>query len=164
MGSTADLAVTGDWLNDGTTALDPASQVSFGSSAQVLTNGDFGRVVVNNAAGLVLQADARTATGLTLMAGRISTGIFKWVHTNPDASSLINSGSASYVAGTLRRFLAPGTTAGYAFPVGSASQYARIDVLSSQLSGTASLDASFGPKIDSDAGLICTETTPSALR
>jgi hypothetical protein len=48
--------------------------------------------------------------------------------------------------------------------VGSASQFARLDVLSSQLAGTSFLDASFGPKTDPDTGLNCTETNPSPLR
>ncbi|RZK49230.1 MAG: hypothetical protein EOO59_16500, partial [Hymenobacter sp.] len=57
LGNAAELAVSGDWLNDGTTTVYANSQVSFvGSTAQVIANGNFGRVVVNNAAGLTLQS------------------------------------------------------------------------------------------------------------
>ena len=149
----------------GTTTLDPASQVSFvGNTTQVLAGGAFGRAVVNNPAGLVLQTDAGTATSLTLTAGLVTTGSYKWWHANPAATSLATSGSASYVVGTLRRSIADGVSATYAFPVGTAGQYARLDLLSSQLVGTSFLDARFGAKTDSDAGLSCTETTPSPLR
>jgi hypothetical protein len=165
LGSAAELAVSGDWLNTGGTAtVDASSQVAFvGSSPQVVANGSFGRVVVNNPAGLTLQGDATSATSLTLAAGVVSTGSnAKWVHLNPAGSSL--SASGGYVAGTLRRYLAPGGSDAYTFPVGTSGQYARLDVLSSQLAGVAYLDASFGPKTDPDTGLNCSDTSPSALR
>ncbi|HET9502396.1 MAG TPA: hypothetical protein VFO93_02560 [Hymenobacter sp.] len=163
LGRAAELAVSGDWLNTGGTALvDAGSQVAFvGSAAQVVANGSFGRVVVNNPAGLTLQGDATSATSLTLKAGVVSTGSAKWVHLNPTGSSLGTSGG--YVAGTLRRYLAPGGTDAYAFPVGNGPQYARLDVLGSQLAGVAYIDASFGPKTDPDTGLNCRDTNPSAL-
>lgn len=165
LGSAAELAVSGDWLNEGTITPDPASLVTFGGSAsQGITDGNFGRVVVNNPAGLLLQTSATSATSLTLTTGHIGTGAFRWWHTNPDPASLSSTGSAGYVAGTLRRSLESGGTGTYSFPVGSASQFARLDVLSSQLAGTSFLDASFGPKTDPDTGLSCTETNPSPLR
>ena len=163
LGSAAELAVSGDWLNEGTVVVDAASQVSFvGSMPQTITNGHFGRVVVNTA-GLTLQSDASSATSLTLTSGLITTGNFKWLHTNPAGNSLSATGT-SYVAGTLRRAVAAGSTEAYTFPVGTASQYARLDILSSQLVSTAYLDASFGAKTDADAGLSCADTSPSALR
>ena len=165
LGSAAELAVSGDWLNTGgTVRVDAGSLVSFvGSSTQTIGNGAFGRVVVDNAAGLKLQSDASSATSLALTAGMVSTGSYKWVHTNPAGNSLSTSGS-SYVAGVLRRYVAAGSPDAYAFPVGTASQYARLDLLSNNLAGTSYLDASFGPKTDPDAGLNCADTSPSALR
>ena len=162
LGSSAELTVTGDWLSDGTIDLDPQSQVTFaGTTLQQITGAAFGRVVVNNAAGIALQADASSATSLTLTAGTISTGTNKWLHTNPAAGSLTGGSTSSYVAGTLRRAIASGTTASYAFPVGSANQYAQLDLLSNKLVGTSYLEASFGPKVDSDLGLDCSDTTPA---
>jgi hypothetical protein len=165
LGSAAELALTGDWLNEGSATPDPASLVRFvGSASQRITNGNFGRVVVSNPAGLQLLTHASSATSITLMAGLINTGAFRWWHTSPAANSLSSSGSASYVAGNLRRSVASGAVGTYSFPVGSASQYARLDVLSNQLAGTGYLDARFGPKTDPDVGLNCTENTPSPLR
>ena len=165
LGSAADLAVAGDWLNAGTTVLDPTSNVSFvGLNTQNVSNGTFGQVVLDNPAGLLLQTDASTATALSLKSGIITTGSYKWVHSNTDANSISNSSSMSYVAGTLRRVLAAATTATYPFPVGSDSQFARLDLLSNQLDGTNYIDARFGPKPGSDTGLNCTESSPSSLR
>jgi hypothetical protein len=163
LSSTAELAVSGDWLNNGTASVAASSLVSFvGTAPQAVSRGEFGRVLVNGA-GLTLLSDASSATSLTLTAGLVTTGSYTWVHTNSVGSSLSSSG-ASYVAGTLRRYVAEGSTDTYSFPVGTASQYARIDVRSSQLTGTQYLDASFGPKTDTDAGLSCGDTSPSALR
>jgi len=162
LGSSAELTVAGDWLNNGTATLAAQSQVTFaGSRSQTVAGGSFGRVVVNNPAGLVLQTDASSATNLTLTAGIINTGSYKWLHTNPLGSSLIGGSATSYVAGTLRRNLTSGATDTYAFPVGSASQYARLDLLSAQLGGTSYLEARFGTKLDPDAGLSCDDTTPA---
>ncbi len=165
LGSAAELSVSGDWLNTGGIATVAAgSQVAFvGSGPQVVANGSFGRVVVDNSAGLTLQGDASSATSLTLKAGVVSTGNYKWVHANAAGNSLSTSGS-SYVAGTLRRYVAASSTDAYTFPVGTSTQYARLDLLSSQLAGTSYLDASFGPKTDSDSELSCADTAPSAMR
>jgi hypothetical protein len=161
LGSAAELAVHGDWLNEGIVAADAESQVTFvGSTTQTIANGHFGQVLVNNAAGLTLQNDASSATSLTLTNGLITTGSHKWLHTNPTGSSLSTSGT-SYVAGTLRRYVAAGSAEEYTFPVGTASQYARLDILASQLVGTSYLDASFGPKTDPDTGLDCADTSPT---
>ncbi len=164
LGPAAGLAVSGDWLNDGTILADGGSEVAFvGSGAQQVRQGNFGRVVIDNNAGLTLLSDATSATSLTLAAGVVNTGPYKWLHTNPAANSLLANGTG-YVAGTLRRYLAPGSADVYAFPVGTPSQYARLDLLGSQLAGTSYLDASFGPKSDPDTGLNCADVNPSALR
>ncbi|TVT43578.1 T9SS type A sorting domain-containing protein [Hymenobacter setariae] len=159
----AELAVSGDWLNNGTASVAAGSLVSFvGTAPQSVSRGAFGRVVVNGA-GLTLLNDASSATSLTLTAGVVNTSSYKWVHTSVSGNSL-SSSSAGYVAGTLRRYLAMGSTEAYSFPVGTVTQYARLDVRSSQLAGTQYLDASFGPKTDTDEGLNCSDTSPSALR
>jgi len=164
LGSAAELAVSGDWLNMGSTTVAAGSQVTFvGSSPQVVANGDFGRVVVNNAAGLTLQSDATSVTSLALTAGVINTGSFKWVHLNSVGTSLSTSGS-SYVAGTLRRYVAAGSTDTYAFPVGTSTQYARFDLVSNNLVGTRYLDASFSSNTDPATELSCSETAPNQLR
>ena len=120
-------------------------------------------MVVNNAAGLTLASDATSATSLTLTAGMINTGSYKWIHTNISGNSLSTSGT-SYVTGILRRYVAASGTDTYSFPVGTDRQYARLDLLNKGLVGTAYLDASFGPKTDPDVGLSCADTSPSALR
>ena len=87
----------------------------------------------------------------------VRTNSYQWQHLNPDANSLSGYSASSYVAGTLRRSITPGSTATYGFPVGSTSQYALAEVLTSSLSGTATLDAQFGPVPGTNAGLSYTE-------
>ena len=160
LGSSAQLVVAGDWLNNGTVTADPASQVMFqGSSAQTLTAGTFGSVVVNNAAGLVLVTNASTSGALVLAVGTITTGSYQWLHSNASAASLSGYGAGSYVAGTLRRAIAPNATATYAFPVGTTSQYALYELVDHSLrgSGFSTIAASFGPKPGTDANLIYQE-------
>ncbi|WBA44065.1 beta strand repeat-containing protein [Hymenobacter canadensis] len=156
LGSSAQLAVAGDWVNNGTVTSVATSQVTFqGTSPQTLTAGTFGSVVVKNATGLTLATDASTSGTLMLSAGTITTGLYKWVHSNASASSLSGYGAGSYVAGTLRRAIASNTVATYAFPVGTASQYALYELLDHNLSGSGfgTIDASFGPKPGTDANL-----------
>ena len=165
LGSAAELTVSSHWLNEGTTTVDDASLVTFGgSSTQQVLSGHFGRVVLSNPAGLSLLSDASSSTSLALTAGIITTGSYQWVHTSAVAGSIGSGSAGSYVAGRLRRTLAPGSSDTYTFPVGTASQYAPLDLLSSQLVGTNTIEASFAPKTDSDVGLNCVDTTPSALR
>jgi len=156
LGGSAQLAVAGDWLAAGTIAAAPASQVTFlGASAQTLSGGTFGSVVVDNDAGLTLATDASTTGTLVLTAGRIATGSFKWVHRNTAAASISGYSPGSYVAGTLRRAIASNVAATYAFPVGTASQYALYELVDHNLRGTgfSTLDARFGPKPGTDANL-----------
>ncbi|MFC6225245.1 hypothetical protein ACFP2F_18505 [Hymenobacter artigasi] len=156
LGSNGQLAVAGNWVNTGTVTPAATSQVTFqGSSAQTLTGGTFGSVVVNNPAGLTLATDASTSGNLVLNAGLITTGSRKWVHGNASAPSLSGYSAGSYVAGTLRRALTPNVAATYAFPVGTASQYALYELIDNNLRGAGfgTIDASFGPKPGTDANL-----------
>ena len=160
LGSSGQLVVAGDWVNNGTVTADLASQVAFqGTSAQTLTNGNFGSVVVNNAAGLTLATDASTSGNLVLSAGKITTGNNKWVHSNASATSLSGHSASSYVAGNLRRTLTSNASATYAFPVGTVIQYALYELLDHNLRGTgfSTIDAKFGPKPGNDTNLNCRE-------
>ena len=156
LGSSGQLVITGDWVNTGTVTPAPSSQVTFqGSSAQALTGGTFGSLVVNNPAGLTLATDASTSGNLVLTLGNITTGSHKWVHSNASAASISGYSAGSYVAGTLRRTLTSNAAATYAFPVGTASQYALYELIDHNLRGTGFdiIDATFGPKPGTDANL-----------
>lgn len=160
LGSSGQLAVAGNWVNTGTVLAAPTSQVTFqGTSPQTLTAGTFGSVVVDNAAGLALATDASTSGSLVLAAGPIATGSYRWVHTNGSAASLSGYSARSYVAGNLRRTISSNVAATYAFPVGTASQYALYELVDHNLRGAAfgTIDAKFGPKPGTDANLNCRE-------
>jgi hypothetical protein len=156
LGSGGQLTVAGDWLNEGTVTADPASQVIFrGSSLQTLTTGTFGSVVVSNPAGLALATDASTSGNLLFATGTITTGPNKWVHSNGGALSISGYSGSSYVVGNLRRTIASNVVGIYAFPVGTASQYALFELLDRNLRGAgfSTIDANFGPKPGTDANL-----------
>jgi hypothetical protein len=168
LGSNAELAVTGDWVAYGTVTAAPTSQVIFqGTSPQTLTSGTFGSVVMNNAAGLRLATNASTSGTLVLTAGTITTGSSHWLHSNPSATSLSGYSASSYVAGTLRRAIASNAAATYAFPVGTASQYALYELVDHNLRGPgfSTIEASFGPKPGTDANLSYQESgCPTSYR
>jgi hypothetical protein len=156
LGSSGRLTVAGNWVNAGTVVAAATSQVTFqGTSAQTLTAGNFGSVVVNNAAGLTLATDASTSGTLVLASGNITTGRNKWVHSNGTAASLSGYSASSYVVGNLRRTITSNIAATYAFPVGTASQYALYELLDHNLRGTgfSTIDAKFGSKPGNDANL-----------
>ena len=156
LGSSGQLAAAGHWVNLGTVTAAPTSEVTFGGTAtQWLTGGTFGSVVVNNATGLTLVTDASTSGSLALRAGIVTTDGNTWVHSNPSAPSLSGYGAGSYVAGHLRRAIASDAAATYAFPVGTASQYALFELLDHNLRGPGfgTIDARFGPKPGTDANL-----------
>ena len=156
LGSSCQMAVTGNWVNNGTVISAPTSQVTFsGTSTQTLTAGTFGSVVVNNPTGLTLATDASTTGTLILTNGTITTDSHKWVHSNASATSISGYSARSYVAGTLRRTLTTNASATYAFPVGTPSQYALYELLDHNLRGPgfSTIDAQFGPKPGTDANL-----------
>ncbi len=150
----ARLTLAGNWDNLGAASLPSGSVVAFaGTASQTVRNGAFGSVEVRNAAGLTLLSNASTSGTLTLTNGLVRTGGYQWQHLNASASSLGGYSATSYVAGNLRRALPAGSTAIYGFPVGTASQYALAEVLTNGLTGPTTLDAKFGAKPGTDAGL-----------
>jgi hypothetical protein len=100
-----------------------------------------------------------------LTSGRVNTGSFRAIVTGPAASALqadpSNAGFVnSWINGNLRRQVSPATVNSYQFPVGSATrvQLAQLDNLTAlPLNNLSFIDASFGPKPGTDAGLVATE-------
>lgn len=131
---------------------------------QVSTLNRFGRVDVATAGHLNLLSDIR-ADQWYLTNGRVNTGSFRAVITGSGSTSLqadpANPDFAnSWFNGNLRRQVSPATVSSYVFPVGNATRCLRavMDNLSSQpFNNLSYIDASFGPKPGTDAGLVATE-------
>jgi hypothetical protein len=112
--------------------------------------------------------DFTVAGMLTLTSGRVQTDAYKLIHSSTAASDLTHtSGSASFVFGTYRRYLASNTST-YEMPVGLSSAtagYRRADVVNNNLSGLTYVDASVrsvtetGNNIDSRINCIQEGTT-----
>ena len=159
-------AGTADWIDNSTTTYGYGSGTTiFNSSAtQTITSpNSFGQITVNNA-GLTLGANTTAASWL-LITGVITTNANKLIstsitavpiHPGADNPGYINA----WINGTIRQYIAPATVDSYDFPIGNSTQSNLVtlaNLTASPLTGTQYLDASFGPKPGTDAGLIVTE-------
>jgi hypothetical protein len=149
-----------------------ASGYSYGSGRFVFTStgnqtinslNTFDRVDMNGSS-LTLGSNI-TANKWYLVKGVINTGAFMAIA--PGATQLAVEADASnpgftngWFNGRLRRFVTPATVNHYAFPVGNTvrSNIAELDNLTANaLNNVAYIDAFFGPKTGTDAGLMVTE-------
>jgi Secretion system C-terminal sorting domain len=158
-----------DWTDNSTTGYNYGTGMlvlnsNSGSNSHTLNSKNlFERITVN--AGAVSFASDIQANNWNLVNGPVNTGGFKAIIANPSALALqadvSNTGFVnSWFNGNLRRFVSPATVNNYSFPLGStsSSNVAVLDNLqASPLTGVTYLDASFGPKPGTDAGLIVTE-------
>ncbi|HEX6181435.1 MAG TPA: T9SS type A sorting domain-containing protein [Chitinophagaceae bacterium] len=137
----------------------------FNSTAtQTITSNNIFERIDMDGAGLNLASNI-SANKWYLITGPIATNGFTAialstaqlaVEADPANTLFVNS----WVNGTLRRFVSPSTVNVYTFPVGGASRanIAGLDNLNAQpLNNLTYIDASFGPKPGTDAGLIVTE-------
>lgn len=159
-------AGTADWTDNSTTHYGYGSGTTvFNSSAvQTITSpNSFGQITVNNA-GLTLGANTTAASWL-LITGVITTNAYTLISTSMTALPIHpasdNPGYINgWVNGTIRQYIAPVTVDSYDFPIGNASKSNLVTLANlsvSPLTGTQYLDASFGAKPGTDAGLIVTE-------
>lgn len=81
------------------------------------------KVVLNNAAGLVLNKNITIPSSLTMLVGNITTG----ANTLSIGSSILSLGTLNRTSGTIigsfSRWFAPSTVSNVLFPVGTASNY-----------------------------------------
>jgi hypothetical protein len=89
--------------------------------------------------------DFTVASILTLTSGRVQTDAYKLIHSSTAAADLTHTtGSASFIFGTYRRYLASNTST-YEMPVGLSSATAgfrRADLMNNNLGGLTYVDAS----------------------
>ena len=133
------------------------------SKQSLYTKNSFTRIEVNNG-GLSLGSDITAATW-GLFTGIVATGNYKAIVTGTAASDLdaapTNTSFAnSWINGTLRRFINPAAVNTYPFAIGDTinRHLAVLDNLqASPLSGIQYVDAVFGAKPGTDAGLSASE-------
>ena len=137
----------------------------FNSTAtQTITSNNIFERIDMDGAGLNLASNI-SANKWYLIAGPITTNAFTAIALSnaqlaveADLSNILFVNS--WFNGNLRRFVSPSTVNVYTFPVGGASRanIAGLDNLNAQpLNNLTYIDASFGPKPGTDAGLVVTE-------
>jgi subtilisin-like proprotein convertase family protein len=143
------INLAGNWINSGGTFTPGSGVVTFSGASQqtVTSNGQsFSSITVNGAGGLLLNDDATVTSVLNLVNGVVTTGANKVIMTSTTAANLSTYSAASFINGTLRRYIASNSST-YAFPVGNgvaAGNYKLASLTNNLLIGVTYIDASFG--------------------
>ena len=159
-----------DWLDNTVTGYyHGTGRFIFNSTAlqNISSNNTFEQIEVQSA-GLNLSSNIGANKWL-LLAGNIITGGFIAIaygtgQLSVEADVSNANFTNGWFNGNLRRYVAPASVNTYLFPVGGAAgvNIASIDnLIANPLTGVAYIDASFGPKSGSDAGLAVTENGTS---
>jgi len=157
---------TGDFFDNTSTGYNYGTgKFVFNSTGKqtLYSNNNFGRIDVSNS-GLLLNSNV-SAVKWWLAKGGVNTGNYKAVvlgtagndlEAGPSNTNFVNG----WVNGSLRRYINPATVNKYQFAIGDTStrHFADLDNLQTNpLTGTQYVDAVFGPKQGSDAGLSVSE-------
>ena len=129
----------------------------------IYSNNNFGRIDVD-AADFTLSSTI-TANKWWLANGKINTGgnmaiVLGTAATDLEAGPANPNFVNSWINGTLRRYINPAAVNNYQFAVGGSStrNFAEMDnITTGALTGVQYIDASFGPKPGTDAGLVASE-------
>ncbi len=136
-----DIALTGDWTNNGTFDYWNSNKVTFnGGSAQLMTGGtitEFNRLTINNSSGgVTLQVPEIVDSLLTLSNGLVYSDLINVLIMYPN-SSVAGVSNSSFVSGPVEK---DGSTA-FTFPVGKDLEYRPISI--SALTGTDAFTAEY---------------------
>jgi hypothetical protein len=112
------------------------------TSATVLNN-----LIINNAAGVTLNANATLKATLTLTSGKLITGANLLTVTS--AGTISGGSSTSYVYGRLDRGFTTGSGKSATFPVGDSSVYAPVNLASATVTGAGDLVVSTAADVNS---------------
>jgi len=157
---------TADWIDNSIASYSygaGAWQFNNTGNSSITSKNGFARIEVNNPL-LILNSDVSTQKWY-LISGIVSTGTNRAIATGNtqlavEADPANPNFTNSWFNGNLRRFISPSTVNTYFFPIGNNLQSNRIQVdnlIAAPLTGITYLDASFGPKPGTDAGLIVSE-------
>lgn len=161
---------TANWTDNTVTPYNHGTgRFIFNSTAvqNIISNNIFERIEMNGA-GLSLASNI-SANKWYLIAGAISTGSFRAIALS-NAQLAVEADAAnpnftnSWFNGNLRRYVNAAGVNNYLFPVGNATRVnvAEMDDLTATpLAGLSYVDALFGPKPGSDAGLAVSENGTS---
>ncbi|MFA6471051.1 MAG: hypothetical protein WCU00_03335, partial [Candidatus Latescibacterota bacterium] len=122
-----------------------AATLQYKGSAAQTTGAEFrtpwtgtGGVIINNANGVMINADKTINSTLTLISGKVTTGSNTIIIGS--GGSVSGGSSSSYVVGNLRKYVATGATT-RTFEVGTASSYDPVTVTFGNVTGAGTLTA-----------------------
>jgi len=121
-----------------------------GNSAQTLTpdGQNVSNISIANSNGVTLNGGDLKINGiLTLTDGVLTTGAYKVITAAAVPGAISGGSTTSFINGNLRRFIPSTSTGTYEFPIGNGtgtSNYHKVDLINSSLSGVNYIDASVG--------------------
>ncbi len=168
--ATADGTINlyGNWNNQlsETAFLEGNGTVNFiGSATQTVslatgTQENFANVSINNSAtgsAVMLNTDMNISGNITLTDGIVNTNGNKLIISNTATTSLNGGSNASFVYGTLRRYIAlPPNTDTYFYPVGNGTattNFHNLALLNNNLAGVTYIDGSVGAVTETGANV-----------
>lgn len=105
----------------------------------------YGKLEINNAAGVTLGNNVQLINQLIFTAGKITTNAYYVYVNNSSITSITGYGSTKYVIGNLRRDIA--STGTFDLPVGTVANYELAQLIPNGLVGTTYVTASFTSSI-----------------
>ncbi|MFC2152965.1 hypothetical protein ACFLSE_10610, partial [Bacteroidota bacterium] len=117
-----------------------------GSAAQTITGSftgtdEFYHFTINNSNGVNLSGPIDINGDLTFTSGIITSSAANILSITNIASTVSGYGSSNYVDGPMRKLLSNGST--FEFPVGDASRYGLVEVVSTNTSGSQYWEAEY---------------------
>jgi hypothetical protein len=132
------------------------------TGSRILSNNNFGRIDVN-AAVIDLNSTVNSVQWV-LENGTVNTGVYAAIVSGTADSDLTaapgNTGfTKSWINGNLRRYINPAAVDSYLFALGGSSGHVAVlqNLTAAPLTGVQYIDAFFGTKPGTDAGLVATE-------
>ena len=122
------------------------STVSFNTGSTTIPAMTYNNLTINNSAGVTLGGNVVVGTSgvLTLTSGVVATSTYTLTVNKTAATAITGESSGSYINGTLAWALPTGASSStYVFPVGTASDYTPISLVTPTLSAASTLTVTF---------------------
>ncbi len=122
-----------------------------GTGNQVTGNGlpsTINKLTINNNTYLTLTSMTTVSSELSMLSGKILTGVNEMIVTNTAVGGITGNLTSSWVIGNLRRTITSSGT--FAYPVGSIINYELMNVTTSGISGITSMVGSFVNAVTND--------------
>ncbi len=141
LNATGTLALTTDWLNDGTFTAASTSTVTFSGSVAQTIGGSaaspFGNLTLNNSSGFTLAGNISVAGTLDMLSGILATGTN--TITLGSSGTILHASSSKYIDGKLAHTF--GVLGSKIFPLGKSGNYRPVTFEYTGLTGSSVVTA-----------------------